>query len=128
MVKIGQRLLSAGFTSSAIDTLRSRRLASDSKLSEQYFPLLQSANKFISMDLETVSALYDIADAAVKGGYGVAKMASVAPNVTGVWRNINMTPGSRGKLIKNLDKLSKYTGFAKKAADCGFSILSYKII
>lgn len=122
---IGVSLTANGFPPNP-DDLKAEHYAKQLALDEKYRPLLADANQLITLDPESIGALFDIADSMIKGGYGVAKMAAVAPNVSGVFNYVNMTPGTQGKLIKNLDKLSKYSGFATKASACGFSISEFR--
>lgn len=120
-VKVSQN----GFSASNYPALSVEWNTKKNAIDAKYADLLKDANVFVTFDAESVGAMFDVADALVKGGYGAAKMASVAPDVTGVFAYINMTPGTQGKLIKNLDKLSKYTGFVTKASQCGFSLVDF---
>ncbi len=73
------------------------------------------------MTPKTAEALFDIFESTMKGGFGAAKIG-LSFGLSNVFANIKMTPGSQGKLIKNLDKLAKYPHFAATALSCGFSI------
>lgn len=123
---INSKLNQLGFTSDRTAQLTLEYSNKRDAISAKFAPLIQDSNSVITLDGESIGALFDIADAAIKGGYGVAKMAAVAPNVTGVFNNLAMTPGAQGKFIRNIDKLSKYTDFEKKLADCGTPLSDFR--
>lgn len=122
---INSKLNTNGFVSSASPSLLTTYSARYTAVNTRFADLIQGSNSVVTLDSESIAAIFDVGAAALKGGYGVAKMASVVPNVSGVFNKIKMTPGAQGALIRNLNNLSKYTDFLKKTAECGVSIKDF---
>jgi hypothetical protein len=120
--EINTKLLQNGFTSPDTSKLNSDHYLQSQIINAKFATLSANANTFITLDKDTMLALFDVADATVKGAYGTAKMASVVPNLSGVFAYVNMTPGVQGKMIKNIAKIKKYTDFIAATAKCGDGI------
>lgn len=93
------------------------------KLNVQYDELMNNANKFIVFTPETAIAMFNVLLDTVKASYGSIKMASYLPNATKVFVAINMTPGTQGRLIKNIAKLKKGISVGETTRDISAGII-----